>query len=126
MEPNRVLIVDDDQAQLDALVEFLSSAGYTPIACLDFQDAYRELRNEPPAALITDVRLGEFNGLQLALYTSLHYPQTRRIAISGFDDAFLRAFAARCQTEFLLKPIDPGVLLGMLGSASADRRPDTA
>jgi len=112
----RVLIVDDDPRQLDALTELVSGAGYSAIACRDFEDAYRHVRSEEFQAIVTDVRLGAFNGLQLALFASVNSPTIKRIAISGFDDPALRALAARYGTTFFLKPIDPSALLREISS----------
>ena len=44
-------------------------------------------------ALITDVRLGAFNGLQLAVMARDTHPEIRVIVFSGFDDPVLRSDA---------------------------------
>lgn len=62
-----VLVVDDDVETL-AIVEFwLKDTGYDVVTCSRFDAARNYLAAHSPDALVTDIRLGEFNGLQLAL-----------------------------------------------------------
>ena len=58
--------------------------------------------------LITDVRLGKFNGLQLAV---LRPPTTGVIVISGFLDPTLDAETRRLGGVYMLKPVSAKVLL---------------
>ena len=82
-----VLLVDDEPEVVHTLRAVLESAGYRTLAATSFEDGKRLLATTPPpAVLITDIRLGMFNGLQLAV---LRPPTTGVIVISGFLDRTL-------------------------------------
>src|SRR5687767_15496459 len=61
----RVLIVEDDPATRTGLEKFLQLAGYDAVTASSFQSGLQALIDTPPDLLIADVRLGEYNGLQL-------------------------------------------------------------
>ena len=60
-----VLIVDDDVTTCAGMVELLRHAGHDAQAATTFEDARAILARRTPDLLIVDIRLGEFNGLQL-------------------------------------------------------------
>jgi DNA-binding response OmpR family regulator len=108
-----VLIVDDDAAVVSMLTDVLESAGYRTIGAATFEEGKRLLAEQAPAVLITDVRLGMFNGLQLAL---LRPPGTAVIVISGYLDRTLEAETRRLGGVYLLKPVPSPVLLDTIRS----------
>ena len=109
-----VLLVDDDPEVLHTLRDLLESAGYQVLATTSFADAKRLLAGTPPPdVLITDVRLGMFNGLQLAV---LRAPTTGVIVISGHFDRTLEAETRRLGGIYMLKPVPAAVLLETVAS----------
>jgi DNA-binding NtrC family response regulator len=112
-----VLLVDDDAQLLAAIREWMLSDGYDVVACSRFEDARAYLRSHAPDVLLSDVRLGAFNGLQLALYLSDAQPRTTMMLMSGYEDAVLRRDAKTCGAHFLLKPLDRGQLLARIRQA---------
>lgn len=110
----RVLIVDDDVGLLDAMKRSLRESVQTVVACETFETARRTLKEQSFDALITDVRLGAFNGLQLAVMARDMYPAMRLIVFSGFDDPVLRADAEQIGAVYLVKPIASAELLKRL------------
>ena len=60
------------------------------------------------------MRLGAFNGLQLAVMARDMYPNMRLIVFSGFDDPVLSADAEQIGATYLVKPVVSGELLKML------------
>lgn len=110
-----VLVVDDDIELLDALEEAFNEAGdLKTMALANFDDAKRTLRNEKFDVLITDVRLGAFNGLQLAVVARDSNPSVQLIIFSGFDDPVLRQDAERLGATFLTKPVMSSRLLQLI------------
>jgi len=104
-----VLLVDDDPEVVHTLRDVLESAGYRVLAATSFEDGKRLLADSPPpAVLITDVRLGMFNGLQLAV---LRPPSTAVIVISGFLDHTLEAETKRLGGVYMLKPVSSKALI---------------
>lgn len=119
-----VLLVDDDLGLLDALEGAFKEAGDLKIVALaKFEDAKRILRTEPFDVLVTDVRLGAFNGLQLASLARDFNPAINLIVFSGFDDPVLRQEAKRLGGVYLIKPVMSSHLLQLIhreGQAVAD------
>ncbi len=107
--PPLVLLVDDEPEVVHTLRAVLESAGFRTLAATSFEDGKRLLADTPPPdVLVTDVRLGMFNGLQLAV---LRPPTTAVIVISGFPDRTLEAETRRLGGVYLLKPVPAAVLI---------------
>ena len=110
----RTLIVDDDINLLQALERAFHEAGNDVVACSTFTDARNVLRAQSFDSVVTDVRLGEFNGLQLAVVARDANPDVRLIVFSGFDDPVLRAEAERLGASYVVKPVTSKHLLSLL------------
>ena len=110
-EPHRVLIVDDEPALLDALRTALRRSGCDVTACRTFEDAREQLLTDDFDVLVTDVRLGAFNGIQLAVIARDKSRTMKIIVFSGYDDPVLKAEAARLGGTYMLKPVTAEMLL---------------
>jgi DNA-binding response OmpR family regulator len=108
---NRILLVEDDDATRGGLSMLLERAGYDVVAADGVPEGRRVLEEARPDLLITDVRLGAFNGLQLIAMSRRPIPA---IVTTGFPDPVLEAQARQCGAAFLLKPIEPAGLLILL------------
>jgi CheY-like chemotaxis protein len=106
-----ILIVDDDPGTRSGLKRYFERANYDVIAVGSFVDGRRALKELSPDLLISDVRLGEFNGLQLLATNPGTIPT---IIVTGHPDPVLEADARRLGADYLLKPISPSVLLTMV------------
>jgi len=107
----KVLVVEDDDAARSGLIRLISSRGHEVFAASTFEDGKRLLKAHRPDVLITDIRLGAFNGLQLLLSDSEH---TQAIVATAFSDHVLEAEAKKLGAHFLLKPIVPAMLLDLI------------
>jgi two-component system response regulator YesN len=114
-----VLIVDDDVGLLDAMQRSLRESVKSIVACDSFEKARKLLREQSFDALVTDVRLGAFNGLQLAVMARDLYPRMRLVVFSGFDDPVLRTDAEQIGAAYLVKPVASGELLRLLEQPAA-------
>jgi DNA-binding NtrC family response regulator len=122
-ERRKTLIVDDDASLLDALQRSFTESGEQIVACSTFADARRALQTTHFDALITDVRLGEFNGLQLAVIGRETYPDLRVIVFSGFDDPVLRTEADHVGATYLVKPVTGATLLQLVRQPAKVQEP---
>jgi DNA-binding NtrC family response regulator len=109
-----ILIVEDDRAALGWLSELLGGAGYHVTTAASFEEGKRALAVDAPDLLITDVRLGAYNGLQLIFRARALNPQLRVIVMTGYSDAAIRAEAQRLEAVHLEKPIDSTGLLSLV------------
>jgi DNA-binding response OmpR family regulator len=109
--PRKILVIEDEADLLGAMVRSFREGGLDVLACATFEEGREALRNQSFDALLTDVRLGAFNGLQLAVVARDLHPDIRIIIYSGFDDPVLRAEAERLDATYLVKPIPFSELL---------------
>ena len=113
----RVLVVDDDPNMLETIAWGVERGGHEAVQVGRFDQAKYYIQDSPPDALVTDVRLGAFNGLQLAILTTQKYPGTPVIILTGYEDPTLRDEAARAGATFVMKPVRLEDLLAHVKSA---------
>ena len=106
--PGTILIADDDPAIRAWLTRLLEDAGYDVMAASTVEEAKKALAASLPNLLITDVRMGAFNGLQLVAMNAGRIPA---IVMTGHEDPVIEADARQLGAEFLLKPLDSPSLL---------------
>ena len=114
----RILIVDDDVPLLEAIERAFREANQDVVARATFEEGREALRNHTFDALVTDIRLGAFNGLQLAVLARDIQPHIRIIVFSGFDDPVLKTDAERIGATYLVKPVGSGQLLDIINRPS--------
>jgi DNA-binding response OmpR family regulator len=101
-----VMIVDDDPAVLRAMNELVAEWGFSVVRFSNFEDARAYLAANTPDALLVDVRLGMFNGLQLVHLAKQVDPTMIVVAMSGFDDTVIRAEATSVGAVYMIKPLN--------------------
>ena len=107
----KILIVDDNEAARTGLATILERADFAVFTAATFVDGRNALLKESPDLLIADVRLGEYNGLQL-LATSAR--PTPSIIVTGHPDPVLEADARAMGADFLVKPVSPSALVELV------------
>jgi len=113
----RIFVVDDDRHVLKFLTELLQDAGYDTVACERYQDAKGLLAASRPDLLLTDIRLGAYNGLQLAIFARDHHPGLPVIVLTGYEDPTLREEASHAGAQYLVKPVTQKVLIDAINQA---------
>jgi DNA-binding response OmpR family regulator len=109
-----VLVVDDEPSVTSIVGSWLAEAGHRVTTATNFKAAAHEMKIGGIDAVIVDVRLGEFNGLQLAIMARGHNPNTRIVVISGWDDPVLKQQAETCGASYLQKPFTAAELVTVL------------
>ena len=112
-EAPSVLVVDDSAAQGE-IVSTLRDAGYQATGVGTFEEATDLIATNPPDALITELRLGAYNGLHLVIRSQASRPDIVAIIHTAFPDPVLEAEAHRVEADFLVRPVDTPTLLGLL------------
>jgi DNA-binding NtrC family response regulator len=97
------LLVEDNPAILAGLSEMLQQAGLHVVSCGHFQCARDYLHGRAPHVLVTDVRLGAFNGLHLLVLARKLAPELPVIVYSAHDDPELRREAESFGAVYLEK-----------------------
>jgi DNA-binding response OmpR family regulator len=116
--PQRVLVVAPSRPLARELAAALKSAGYAPIVVSDFVVA-KTLLEARPDFLISELKLGAYNGLHLAIRAA---GQGTPAIIIGDADPVLQAEAERYRAAFLKTPLDPERVLVLLRTIPASSR----
>ena len=112
-----ILLVEDDVSLLEALTRALTNDGTQEVtACGTFEEGRRRLREQTFDVLMTDVRLGAFNGLQLAVLAKDVHPSMQLIVFSGFDDDVLRTETEHLGGVYLVKPVTIAQLQALMSA----------
>jgi DNA-binding NtrC family response regulator len=119
LEPIRILIVDDDREQREAVVAMVSAKGYIPETAQHGEEALEKLGAAAFNAIVTDLFMPVLDGAQLLRTLLERGDLTPAIVLTGFGDINhavsivhdLRAF------WFLEKPVQPPVLHALLERA---------
>lgn len=109
--PSTLLIVDDDQATREGLAHILADAGYRILTAGTFERALHTLKTVEIDLLIADVRLGDFNGLQLIATSPT---PIRAIVVTGYADKALERDARQLGADYLVKPVAVDRLLEVI------------
>ncbi|QNK40553.1 response regulator transcription factor [Caproicibacter fermentans] len=104
-----LMIVDDEPLMVKYFknsIERIAPEWQVSGIALDGLQAVELLQRQSFELVVTDIRMPEMDGLELAKFISEIYPQTRVVIISGFDDFDYAQRAIRCGvSDYLLKPI---------------------
>ena len=112
MNRRTILVLEDEPGVAQLYAGALRAAGLEAVVCNSFPDARASLKKELPDGLLTDVRLGEFNGLQLVhLFRSLS-PRGIVVVATGHDDPTIRDEAVKLGCHFVTKPVDIKTIVG--------------
>jgi len=80
-----IVVVDDDPEVREIVAEFLTDSGHHILQAADGQEALRILANTPDVDLvITDVRMPDISGIDLAEMVTRNRDTPKVILISGY------------------------------------------
>ena len=108
------LIVDPDDDWRLETEAVLSAAGFAVIGAATYKEAVPLLLAATPTLLVTEVRLGAYNGLQLAIRGRAERQDIALIVASAFHDAVLQREAEQFGATFVEKPVESGELLAAI------------
>src|SRR5512147_1609930 len=80
----RVLIVDDEEIARRNLVHVLAKEEYDVVAAADGGSALRELEKGEFDVVLTDLRMGGIDGMDLLDRIKVRHPETRVIMVTGY------------------------------------------
>ena len=118
----RVLVVDDDAAMRETLLQTLGS-DLDVVAADSGEHALSMLARTAPDVILTDVRMPGLDGLELLRLLRERAPAVDVILMSAFDDMPTVVAAMReGARDFLAKPLDLHDVRRVLARAKDDRR----
>ncbi len=106
----KVVLVDDEQLILNHLMKLLCTKNL-PVEVVgtanDTRQALKVCKETHPDLVITDIRMGSSNGLDLCEKLKISMPYTKIIILSGHDDFnYAKRALSYNVVSYLLKPID--------------------
>jgi CheY-like chemotaxis protein len=113
----RILIIDDHDEIAQGFAQFLSKAGHSVLTAGDGELGLTFAQEFKPQAVIIDIGLPGLDGFEVAqrLRTQAETAEALLLAISGYSlKRFREIDAYAVFKHYLLKPVDPGVLLGVI------------
>ncbi len=119
-EPIHVLVVDDDSQLLRTLSDILNLRGYSPHTASNAVDGLALAAQDPaPAVALVDLKLPDMDGLELVSRLREISSLTETVILTGNASVDTAVRALREQShDYLLKPVAPDQLLGVLSRAS--------
>jgi CheY-like chemotaxis protein len=123
--PQRILIIDDDDAMVDVLSQRLHRQGYEILVATSGDEGLATARRQVPHLVLLDLRLPDADGFSVCqeLADSAETCSIPVIILSGMErpDIIRRSRAAGCQ-YFVRKPYDPNALLILMQHAIGEAR----
>jgi two-component system sensor histidine kinase ChiS len=110
----RIMIVDDEPVNINVVVKYLRSFGYSDfVSTTEPQKALVLLRESKPDLLLLDIMMPQINGLELLrqIRSDGRWQSLPVIILTAYCDPSNRREALeRGVTDFLAKPVDPNEL----------------
>lgn len=109
-----VLVVEDEQSERDALARLLRMEAYDVLTARDPEEALAHIDGEI-GLVISDLRMGAGNGIDLMRLWRERRPQTPFILATAYGDVDSAVTAMKLGAEdYLTKPVDPDALLRLV------------
>jgi len=116
----RVIIIDDELVTVRRLVQALKKANYEVEGFVSAKKALSRIKESPPEVVVTDVRLGEMDGIQLMEELKSIAPETAVIIITGYASISHAVEATKKGAfHYLAKPFRLGELKSQIQKAIA-------
>jgi len=113
----KVLVADDERVIADTLAMILNQSGFEARAVYSSEKALEIVPTFKPDMLISDVIMGELNGIDAAIQIRELLPNIKILLFSGqaaTADLLEKARAQGYEFEILAKPVHPQDLLNKL------------
>lgn len=110
-EPRVVLVVESEPDDLLSTVALIESMGHEVVVATTFDGGRQELGLRRPDLLVTGLRLGLRNGLELVIRSAWMHPDLPAIVTARHPDPVLRLETERLNAVYLERPLDPARFL---------------
>jgi len=124
-ERARIFVVDDDTSSRDLLSRILGSVGYRVTPLSDGREALERLESEdgPPDLVVSDIRMGEVDGLALTDALRQRAVDTPVILVTAFGNIDGAVDAIRRGAfDYISKPYDVDAIKVVVARALEQRR----
>ncbi len=120
--PKSLLLVDDDRPFLQRLARAMETRGFEVRMAQSVAEALVEVRRDPPAYAVVDLRLEDGNGLDVVEVIHSLRPEARAVVLTGYGNIATAVSAVKIgAADYLAKPADADAVYGAL-MAETDTR----
>lgn len=116
-----ILVVDDSRDMAESTAELLSLYGYAVKVAVSGKQALRLAAARPPDVILLDLSMPEMDGCEMVrrLIARAEVKRPFLVAITGREAEDDRKRAAEAGVDlYLVKPVEPAALIGMLDRLS--------
>ena len=123
MKTIRVLLVDDEEELVAAVVERLALRGIAADGATTCEAAFALLKEKPYDVAVLDVKFPRISGFELKKRMARSAPGMKFIFITGHGslDSFQEGAAEAGRSYYLLKPVNIDLLVAKIREIDADR-----
>jgi len=119
----RILVVDDEPRQREALAAMLTSFGCTAVTAADGREALAEHAERPADLILTDLIMPGMDGFELLRTLEQAGDRTPTVVLTGFG-SIEKAISVVHDLNafwFLEKPVRPGILQALIERAAVQK-----
>ncbi|MCL2790947.1 MAG: sigma-54 dependent transcriptional regulator [Desulfobulbus sp.] len=118
-KPPSILVVDDDRDMLTFLAKMLAKkGGYGVVMALSAEEALDKVQAEPPAAVLTDIKMPGMGGLAFLQRIRALDPAVTTVLMTGYGTIEMAVQALKDGAyDFVEKPFDNERILRTIGRA---------
>jgi DNA-binding NtrC family response regulator len=100
-----ICVIDDERIVCERLQPMLEKSGFLVEAFTESASALKRLSEKKFDILITDIKMGQPDGIELLRYVKTHSPETRVIIITGYATVETAREALKSgAVDFIAKP----------------------
>lgn len=115
---SRILLVEDDVAFCRMLENFLARKSYTVETAFSAEEAKSKIKKEYFDLIITDLRLPDYDGIELMSDFKKEFPQIPVILMTGYSDVNTAVKAIKNgASDYISKPFNPEEVLLVVSNA---------
>src|SRR5262249_12350822 len=123
VDPEHILVVDDEEAIREVVSTMLESRGYNCIAVSNGRQAQESVRKRTPDLVLSDMIMPEMDGIKLLDWLRNHDPEIPVIMVTAIHDISTALEAIRRGAyDYILKPFEKDQLFLGVGRALQHRR----
>lgn len=120
---NKVLIIEDDMALRQSIVQSLELENLAPIPTSSFTQARKTIRSNFKGVILSDIKMPDHDGFDVLRFSQARDPDLPVILLTGYSDVATAMKAIKEGAyDYLEKPCDPDRLTDTLSRALDHRK----
>ena len=117
-----ILVVDDELLIRDLLYDFFTGQGWEISVAENGEKALKVLQTKEVDLVLTDIKMPEIDGLQLASRLKQDHPDLPVVVMTGYPSVESAVTALRTRVEdYVIKPFNINQLYKLIAAAIKDK-----